>query len=81
MGYHRSALGDNMIPATQDPSWKTWAGPLRNFLHRRQRDWKELEDWGKRSGIAPDILRHMLAWMSIQRLASWTGTTWKLKRQ
>jgi hypothetical protein len=51
-----------------DPRWKEWSGPVLKYLVE-PRSWNELTSWGKVNRVSADVVRHILAWLSIQDLA------------
>ena len=77
----RTALDDQKIPPMRDPRWKTWAEPLWAHLSAA-RTWPELEAWADAREVQQDILRHLLAWLTLRGRAFWDfGTrTWKRRK-
>lgn len=62
-------VSKKLLPAT-DPKWKEMTEPLLEYL-THERSWGELISWGKKERVPLDTVRNMLAWLSLQGLATY----------
>jgi hypothetical protein len=69
------------VPRANDPSWATASRPLREFLdHEKGRSWDDILEWAKKSKMDEELVRNMLAWLYIEKWASYTGKTKRWKK-
>jgi hypothetical protein len=58
-----------VIPDCEDPYWETVAPPLHQAISTANGlTIKEILKWGIRQGITQNLVRQMLAWLSINSL-------------
>lgn len=74
----RHALGGASIPDAGDPAWRRWTVALLAFLKGGTRDWLALRSFARAERVPIDVIRHELAWLSVQGLASYNAEekTW-----